>query len=158
VTLTLDALAREVNIDPMHPVLVRERGSDPSWCERSIAANPSPGSPRSTTSIETSTRERARKFAQSRPARSDANHLNFCGCGQNMSGGQSLIPMVAQVEQRLGTLPEALIVDGGHAKHEDIARVTAGGIKPIVSPSRSPEGTTGASMNCARRSSHGVDR
>jgi transposase len=61
----------------------------------------------------------------------------------------SLMPMVAQVEQRLRALPEALIADSGHAKHEDIAMVMACGIKPIVSPPRSPKGATGTSVNRA---------
>jgi hypothetical protein len=55
------------------------------------------------------------------------------------SDHESLMPMVAQVEQHLGALSEALIADSSHAKHEDIARVMACGIKPTVSPSRSPK-------------------
>jgi transposase len=44
----------------------------------------------------------------------------------------SLTPMAEQVQERTGKLPGTVLADGGHAKHEDIARMEAKGIKVIV--------------------------
>jgi transposase len=44
----------------------------------------------------------------------------------------SLVPMAEQVKERTGKLPETVMADGGHAKHEDIAQMEAKGIKVIV--------------------------
>lgn len=56
----------------------------------------------------------------------------------------SLVPMVAQVEQRTGALPGAVVADSNHASHEDITALMACGIQPIVSPPQPRKGATGA--------------
>lgn len=44
----------------------------------------------------------------------------------------SLTPMAEQIQERTGKLPETVLADGGHAKHEDIAQLEAKGIKVIL--------------------------
>lgn len=46
----------------------------------------------------------------------------------------SLTPMVEQIAERTGQLPEVLLADSGHAKNEDIAAVRRMGIDVIVPP------------------------
>jgi transposase len=47
----------------------------------------------------------------------------------------SLTPMAKQIKARTGQVPEVLLADGGHAKHEDIADARRMGIDVIVPPS-----------------------
>lgn len=56
----------------------------------------------------------------------------------------SLVPMVAQVEQRTGALPTAVVADSNHARHEDLAALLACGVAPIVAPPKPRKGATGA--------------
>jgi transposase len=44
----------------------------------------------------------------------------------------SMTPMAEQIKERTGALPETVIADGGHAKHEDIAQMEAQGTKVLV--------------------------
>jgi len=44
----------------------------------------------------------------------------------------SLTPMAEQIQQRTGQLPQTVMADGGHAKHEDIAKMENKGIKLLV--------------------------
>ena len=46
----------------------------------------------------------------------------------------SLTPMAQQIEARTGQVPEVLVADGGHAKHEDIAAARRMGIDVVVPP------------------------
>lgn len=46
----------------------------------------------------------------------------------------SLTPMAQQIEARTGQVPEVLLADGGHAKHEDIAAARRMGIDVVVPP------------------------
>lgn len=46
----------------------------------------------------------------------------------------SLTPMAEQIEARTGKVPEVLLADGGHAKHEDIAAARRMGIDVLVPP------------------------
>ncbi len=46
----------------------------------------------------------------------------------------SLTPMAEQIQERTGQLPETVMADGGHAKHDDIAKMEAMGIKVILPP------------------------
>ena len=46
-----------------------------------------------------------------------------------------LTPMAEQIEKRCGRLPEAMLADGGYAKHEDIAALRQRGVDALVSPS-----------------------
>ncbi len=51
----------------------------------------------------------------------------------NVGGDQgSLGPMVGQIKERTGELPHALLADGGHAKHEDIAATRRQGVDVLV--------------------------
>lgn len=54
----------------------------------------------------------------------------------------SLVPMVAQVEQRAGVLPDAVVADSNHARHEDLAALLACGVKPIVSMPKPRKGAS----------------
>lgn len=56
----------------------------------------------------------------------------------------SLVPMVAQVEQRTGALPGAVVADSNHARHEDLAALLACGVTPIVAVPKPRKGATGA--------------
>jgi transposase len=52
----------------------------------------------------------------------------------------SLIPMVDQIEQRTGCVPDTVLADGGHANHACISNLVARGILPLVSvPERSKD-------------------
>ena len=55
--------------------------------------------------------------------------LQVTNVGSDMG---SLTPMVEQIEERTGELPNALLVDGGHVKHEDIAAVEAKGVAVLA--------------------------
>ena len=55
--------------------------------------------------------------------------INVTSIGSDMG---SLTPMAEQIQERTGKLPETVLADGGHAKHEDIAQMEAKGIKVIV--------------------------
>lgn len=59
----------------------------------------------------------------------------------------SLVPMLAQVEQRTGALPGAVVADSNHARHEDLAALLACGVKPIVSVPKPRKGATGAQVD-----------
>ena len=52
--------------------------------------------------------------------------------GSDMS---SLTPMVEQIAQRAGAYPKSLLVDGGHARHEDIVGTERHGVAVILPPS-----------------------
>jgi transposase len=47
----------------------------------------------------------------------------------------SLTPMAAQIEERTGQLPDVVLGDGGHEKHDDIAQMRRQGIDVLVPPS-----------------------
>lgn len=52
----------------------------------------------------------------------------------------AISPMLAQIEQRTGKVPEALLADANHANHEAIAAATARGVEVLVSvPRRSQQ-------------------
>jgi transposase len=55
--------------------------------------------------------------------------INVTSTGSDMG---SLTPMAEQIQERTGKLPQTVLADGGHAKHEDIAQMEAQGIKVIV--------------------------
>jgi transposase len=60
----------------------------------------------------------------------------------------SLLPMVAQVEQRTGALPGSVLADSGHAQHADLEALMACGVRPIVSvPTPRKGATAGAKVN-----------
>lgn len=46
----------------------------------------------------------------------------------------SITPMAEQIKTRTGQVPTVLLADGGHAKHEDIARARRMGIDVLVPP------------------------
>jgi transposase len=52
----------------------------------------------------------------------------------------SLMPMVEQVEARLGVLPVAVVADSNHAQHADIAALQARGIQALVAPPKPRRG------------------
>ena len=56
--------------------------------------------------------------------------LQVTNVGSDMG---SLTPMVKQIEQRTGELPEAILADANHGKHSCIEHLTAKGITPLVS-------------------------
>lgn len=59
----------------------------------------------------------------------------------------SLVPMVAQVEQRVGVLPGAVLADSNHLRHEDLVALLACGVMPIVPPQKVRKGATGAQVD-----------
>ena len=60
----------------------------------------------------------------------------------------AITPMLAQIEQRTGRLPETLLADANHANHEAIADATAGGVEVIVAVPRRSQ-NSGAKANHA---------
>lgn len=58
----------------------------------------------------------------------------------------SVTPMLEQIEQRTGVLPETLLADANHAKHECIRSATEKGVEVLIAvPER--ESTPGANVN-----------
>lgn len=69
----------------------------------------------------------------------------------------AITPMLAQIEERTGQLPETLLADANHASHEAIASATARGVEVIIAVPRRSQGS-GASGDRAPAIEQWIER